>query len=164
VDLLGRGVRFLLEERGGRRGGGGGVVAGPRPRPPARVRALSVAAMSSAQPRGALALAPPAAASFDEGELLSLCSGLGSTQTLSDGTLCYVREEDCLGCLLDIQRFLRRDEPATRDVVCKLAEWNVLRQHVVPLLITYASKFELLFNATKARAAQRKRTQAPVRA
>ncbi len=97
------------------------------------------------------ALAPPPTPSFDVGQLLSLCSGLGGVKKLSNGAVCYVAEEDALECLLDIQRFLRRDEPATRDVVCKLAEWNTLRQHVVPLLVTYASKFDLLFNATKVR-------------
>ena len=86
------------------------------------------------------------------GLLLSLVSGLGSVKQLADGSAAYVADEQCLDCLYDIQRFLRRDEPATRDVVCQLSDWNALRQHFVPLLVTYASKFDVAFNATKARA------------
>jgi Timeless protein len=89
---------------------------------------------------------------FDVGLLLSLVSGLGSVKQLADGSAAYVADEQCLDCLYDIQRFLRRDEPATRDVVCQLSDWNALRQHFVPLLVTYASKFDVAFNATKVRA------------
>ena len=97
-------------------------------------------------------VAPAAPKTFDEGHLLSLCSGLGGVRELPDGSTAYVRDDEALDCLVDIQRFLRRDDPARRAVVCQLAEWNTLRGHIVPLMCTYASDFDLLFNATKVRA------------
>ncbi len=99
------------------------------------------------------AVAPPP--SFDSGHLLSLCSGLGGVRELPGGAgTAYVRDDDALECLVDIQRFLRRDEPTQRAVVCQLAEWNTLRGHIVPLMCAYSSNFDLLFNATKARASR----------
>jgi hypothetical protein len=105
----------------------------------------------AAMPPGA---PPPGAArpGLDSGHLLSLCSGLGAVRELAGGGCAYVRDAEALDCLLDIQRFLRRDDPATRHVVCQLADWNTLRGHVVPLMCTYAANFDLLFNATKVRA------------
>ena len=100
---------------------------------------------------GGGAAAVPAAPLFDVGLLLGLVSGLGSVKQLADGSAAYVADDEVLDCLYDIQRFLRRDEPASRGVVCQLADWNVLRQHVVPLLVTYASKFDIAFNAVKVR-------------
>jgi hypothetical protein len=108
--------------------------------------------VAPAPPRagGAVAApAPPAAPLFDVGLLLGLVSGLGSVRQLADGSAAYVADDEVLDCLYDIQRFLRRDEPSSRGVVCQLADWNVLRQHVVPLLVTYASKFDVAFNAVK---------------
>jgi hypothetical protein len=110
-------------------------------------------ALPGMAPGGVAAAAP----SFDAGHLLSLCSGLGGVRELPGGGAAYVRDDDALDCLVDIQRFLRRDDPATRDVVRQLADWSTLRGHVVPLMCTYSANFDLLFNATKARACLRLR-------
>lgn len=80
-----------------------------------------------------------------------MCSGLGGVRELPGGGSAYVRDDDALDCLVDLQRFLRRDDPATRDCVRQLADWATLRGHIIPLMCTYASNFDLLFNATKAR-------------
>jgi len=89
---------------------------------------------------------------LDEGLLLSLVSGLGGLQELKgEAGSVFVAHEDALGCLLDLQRFLRRDPPEARPCLVKLASWNVLEGKVLPLLVGYASNFELLFNAAKAR-------------
>ena len=126
--------------------------------PPSPQRPRMAAPQAAARPGGAAPPRPrPGPPSekppppFDVGLLLSLVSGLGSVKQLADGSAAYVADEQCLDCLYDIQRFLRRDEPATRDVVCQLSDWNALRQHFVPLLVTYASKFDVAFNATKVR-------------
>ena len=97
-------------------------------------------------------VAPSAAPTLDTGHLLSLCSGLGGVRDLPSGGSAYVRDEEALESLVDLQRFLRRDDPATRDCVRQLADWATLRGHIIPLMCTYASNFDLLFNATKARA------------
>jgi hypothetical protein len=97
-------------------------------------------------------MAAPEPPPFDTGLLLSLCAGLGGVSPLADGSgSAFVAGEEALACLQDLQRLLRRDEPATRDVVLTLAAWNTLEGKLVPLLVSYASNFELLFNAAKAR-------------
>jgi hypothetical protein len=98
----------------------------------------------------AAAVAPRPA--FDSGHLLSLCSGLGAVRELPGGGSAYVRDDEALDCLVDLQRFLRRDDPSTRDCVRQLADWATLRGHIIPLMCTYAANFDLLFNATKVRA------------
>lgn len=85
---------------------------------------------------------------FDEGLLLSLTNQLGSVQEV-DGLAVYVADEDCLACLGDISRFLRRDDPKTRDVIIALSDWNIMRSHVVPIILQYNKEPEMLLAATK---------------
>ena len=63
----------------------------------------------------------------------------------------YRAEDDCRETLVDICRFLRRDDPQTRSVVITMSEWNVMRAHVVPIILQYNTERELLLAATKAR-------------
>ena len=41
-------------------------------------------------------------------------------------------------CLKDLQRFLRRDDPATRPAFTHLARFNLAKSDLVPLLTRYA--------------------------
>lgn len=90
---------------------------------------------------------------YDEGLLLSITNQLGSVQEV-DGRVVYVADEDCLACLGDMARFLRRDNPKTREVVLALSAWNVMRAHIVPIILQYNKEHEMLLAATKARFAQ----------
>ena len=103
-------------------------------------------------PAAAPAPSGPPPSSVDEGLLLSLVTGLGSFHKFPDGASAFVADEDALACLLDLQRLLRRDEPERRETLCRLAAWNTLEGKVLPLLVGYASNFELLFNSAKVRA------------
>lgn len=87
---------------------------------------------------------------YDEGLLLSVTNQLGSIQEV-DGRVVYVADDDCLACLGDISRFLRRDNPKTRDVVIALSDWNVMRAHLVPIILQYNKEPEMLLAATKVR-------------
>jgi timeless len=51
--------------------------------------------------------------------------------------------------LKDLQRFLRRDSPETRDAFMLLGRYNLAKTDLVPLLITYPNDEELLYNALK---------------
>ena len=53
------------------------------------------------------------------------------------------------GCLKDLQRFLRNDDPDTRDAFFKVAEFDLARSDLVPIITTYPEDKELVFNARK---------------
>uniref|UniRef100_A0A7S3UDF9 DEK-C domain-containing protein n=1 Tax=Picocystis salinarum TaxID=88271 RepID=A0A7S3UDF9_9CHLO len=61
----------------------------------------------------------------------------------------YQADEDCVNCLKDLQRFLRRDDPHTRDAFHMLCTWNVPKNHVLPILKGYHDQFEYAYNALK---------------
>jgi len=51
------------------------------------------------------------------------------------------------GCLKDLQRFLRKDDPDTRDVFFKLGAFDTARKDLVPLLVTYPHDQPIVYNA-----------------
>lgn len=78
--------------------------------------------------------------------LLSLANGLGQT---SKETGAYEKSEDCVECLRDIQRFLRRDDPANRPAFCRLASWHTVRADILPILSTYPRDAALVYECLK---------------
>lgn len=50
-------------------------------------------------------------------------------------------------CLKDLQRFLRRDKPDTRQAYRLLGPYNLVKTNLVPLINTYPNDQELLYNA-----------------
>ncbi|GBF93528.1 hypothetical protein Rsub_06248 [Raphidocelis subcapitata] len=87
--------------------------------------------------------------SFDLDLLLSVAGGLGRFVSTEDGRRVYEKDPDCLACLKDLQRFLRRDDPDNRDAFFKLGELTLAASHLVPLLVTYPEDEGLAFNALK---------------
>lgn len=53
--------------------------------------------------------------------------------------------------LMDLQRYLRRDNPETRDIFFELGKWNIVRHDLVPLIRGYRADDELVLNAGKRR-------------
>lgn len=50
-------------------------------------------------------------------------------------------------CLKDLQRFLRRDDPATRPAFTLLSRFNLAKSDLVPLLTRYADDEEVVVQA-----------------
>ncbi|KAI8471860.1 MAG: timeless protein-domain-containing protein [Monoraphidium minutum] len=84
---------------------------------------------------------------FDLDLLLSVAGGLGRSQVTGSGKRVYEKDPD--SCLKDLQRFLRRDDPDTRDAFFKLGELQAATSHLVPLLVTYPHDHELVLNTLK---------------
>ncbi|CAB1099608.1 unnamed protein product [Ectocarpus sp. CCAP 1310/34] len=77
-------------------------------------------------------------------ELLLVCSALGSAETSEHGggdgepavqQQRFVRGENCLEWLQDLQRALRRDDENTREICITLSSWRVVQHKLVPLLL-----------------------------
>jgi len=49
--------------------------------------------------------------------------------------------------LKDLQRFLRKDDPDTREVFFKLGAFDTARKDLVPLLIHYPQDHDIVYNA-----------------
>ena len=50
-------------------------------------------------------------------------------------------------CLKDLQRFLRHDDPATRDAFFVLGKAQTTRLHLIPLITRYAEDADIVYNA-----------------
>eukprot|EP00242_Pyramimonas_sp_CCMP2087_P012572 CAMPEP_0198222400 /NCGR_PEP_ID=MMETSP1445-20131203/87918_1 /TAXON_ID=36898 /ORGANISM="Pyramimonas sp., Strain CCMP2087" /LENGTH=442 /DNA_ID=CAMNT_0043900897 /DNA_START=179 /DNA_END=1504 /DNA_ORIENTATION=+ len=87
--------------------------------------------------------------SIDEGYLMELCGKLGSSDEDEHGRSVYVKHDQCSESLQDIMRFLRRDNPETRDVFMLLANWNLVKTDLLPIIRTYHDDSELVIAATK---------------
>lgn len=81
--------------------------------------------------------------------LISVTTGLGRHVPTPGGPRVYAKDADCLNCLKDLTRFLRRDDPDTRDVFFELCKKQIPTAHLVPILTTYPDDTQLVFNALK---------------
>ena len=85
--------------------------------------------------------------------LIAVVGGLGKKEEVEEegggGGGNYRADEDCVNCLQDLQRFLRRDDPHTRDAFHMLCAWNVPKNHILPILKGYHDQFEYAYNALK---------------
>ena len=50
-------------------------------------------------------------------------------------------------CLKDLQRFLREDDPRTRDAFFTVGQYKTARVDLVPLITTYAAETDIVYNA-----------------
>jgi timeless len=86
-------------------------------------------------------------------ELLLVGAALGSTEafTAEDGSLVerFIRGENCLEWLQDLQRALRRDDEATRAVAIRLGNWRVVETKLLPLLLECRDDMELVVTLAK---------------
>lgn len=51
--------------------------------------------------------------------------------------------------LKDLLRFLRRDDPQNRDVFKQVCKWNIVDQHLVPIIEHCQDDTSLVLNAGK---------------
>ena len=82
----------------------------------------------------------------DEDLLISVSGGLGR---FDEDANVYRKDADCLECLKDLQRFLRRDDPYTRDVFHRLCQWDLVATDLVPLVVQYQDDSDVVYNALK---------------
>ncbi|KAL2922143.1 Protein timeless-like protein [Bienertia sinuspersici] len=86
---------------------------------------------------------------MDADGLSITCAGLDSLETDEDDNINFVKEECCLDNLKDLLRFLRRDDPSTRDVFKQVCKWNVVSNHLIPILEYRQDDLNLVLNAVK---------------
>ena len=87
-------------------------------------------------------------AQLDVDDLMLCVSGIGSTNTIEEKRV-YVPGEECLACLNDLQRYLRRDNPKEMAAHKQLGEWAVAKMHLLPMLLSQAHDGRLVFNLLK---------------
>ncbi|KAK3010402.1 hypothetical protein RJ639_012889 [Escallonia herrerae] len=64
-----------------------------------------------------------------------ICAGLGIVEEDDDGNrIGYTPGEYCLDNLKDLLRFLRRDDPQTREVFKQVCKWNTVGKDLIPII------------------------------
>ncbi|XP_043717020.1 protein timeless homolog isoform X2 [Telopea speciosissima] len=78
------------------------------------------------------------------------CAGIGGIQEDENGApIGYTPSEFCLDNLKDLQRFLRRDDPQTRDVFKQICKWNTVSKDLIPIIEHCQAHRDLVINAVK---------------
>lgn len=79
-----------------------------------------------------------------------ICGGLGVIEEDDDGNqIGYTPGEYCLDNLKDLLRFLRRDDPETREVFKQVCKWNIVGKDILPIVQYHQNDTTLLLNAVK---------------
>ncbi|KAK2404509.1 timeless family protein [Trifolium repens] len=87
---------------------------------------------------------------MDTDGLSLICSGLGAIEEDDEGNrIGFSKGEYCLDNLKDLLRFLRRDDPQTRDVFKQVCKWNIVSKDLVPIIEHYHEDRSTLLNAVK---------------
>ncbi|XP_024642189.1 protein timeless homolog isoform X2 [Medicago truncatula] len=87
---------------------------------------------------------------MDTDGLSLICSGLGAIEEDDEGKrIGYSKGEYCLDNLKDLLRFLRRDDPQSRDVFKLVCKWNIVSKDLVPIIEHYHQDRSMLLNAVK---------------
>ena len=60
---------------------------------------------------------------------------------------CELVPASAAACLKDLQRFLRNDDPKTREALQILGQYNIAKTDLVPLIVTYPRDSDLVYNA-----------------
>ncbi|KOM35905.1 hypothetical protein LR48_Vigan02g205500 [Vigna angularis] len=87
---------------------------------------------------------------MDTEGLSVICSGLGTVEEDDEGNrVGFTKGEHCLDNLKDLLRFLRRDDPQTRDVFKQVCKWNIVSKYLIPTIEIYHEDRNLLLNSVK---------------
>ncbi|GAB2227644.1 hypothetical protein Droror1_Dr00009471 [Drosera rotundifolia] len=81
-----------------------------------------------------------------------ICGGLGSIEEdeTTRNHVGYTKGEHCLDNLKDLLRFLRRDDPETRDVFKQVCRWNIVGKDLIPMIeYHHDDDRNLVLNAVK---------------
>lgn len=87
---------------------------------------------------------------MDTEGLSVICAGLGSVEENDYGDRTgYTKSEYCLDNLKDLLRFLRRDDPQTREVFKQVCKWNTVAKDLIPIIEHCQDDRSLVLNALK---------------
>ncbi|KAK7391297.1 hypothetical protein VNO78_19711 [Psophocarpus tetragonolobus] len=87
---------------------------------------------------------------MDTEGLSVICAGIGILEEDGRGNrISYSKGEHCLDNLKDLLRFLRRDDPQSRDVFKQVCKWNIVSKYIIPTIELYHEDHNLLLNAVK---------------
>ncbi|XP_068491170.1 uncharacterized protein [Phaseolus vulgaris] len=87
---------------------------------------------------------------MDTEGLSVICGGLGTVEEDNEGNrIGFTKGEYCLDNLKDLLRFLRRDDPQTRDVFKQVCKWNIVSKYLIPTIELYHEDRNLLLNSVK---------------
>ncbi|XP_010445395.1 PREDICTED: protein timeless homolog [Camelina sativa] len=79
-----------------------------------------------------------------------ICSDLGVPEEDDDRRrIGYSKSEYCLDNLKDLLRFLRRDDPESRQVFKQVCSWNIVAKDLIPIIEHYQDEHSLVLNAVK---------------
>ncbi|KAI4330916.1 hypothetical protein MLD38_029155 [Melastoma candidum] len=82
--------------------------------------------------------------------LSSICAGLGAVEESEDGSrVGYTKGAYCLDNLKDLLRFLRRDDPQSREVFKQVCKWNIVSKDLIPIIEHCQEDRHLVLNAVK---------------
>ncbi|KAG6605759.1 Protein timeless-like protein, partial [Cucurbita argyrosperma subsp. sororia] len=82
--------------------------------------------------------------------LCVICAGLGIVEEDDNGNrIGYSKSEYCLDNLKDLLRFLRRDDPQTRDVFKQVCKWNIVAKDLIPIIEYCQDDRNAVLNAVK---------------
>lgn len=81
-------------------------------------------------------------------ELLLVCGVIGTTDETEEGGA-FVPVTDCLNWLQDLQRALRRDDDLYRPISLLLAQWNVVEQKLLPLVLNCRYDTDIVLTVAK---------------
>ncbi|KAG9141695.1 hypothetical protein Leryth_025341 [Lithospermum erythrorhizon] len=84
-------------------------------------------------------------------EALSIiCGGLGATEEDDHGNIiAYSKAQFCLDNLKDLLRYLRRDDPHSRQVFNQVCKWNTVGNDLLPIIQFCQHDLTLLLNSVK---------------
>ena len=89
---------------------------------------------------------------MEQTALLALVSGLGSlSERIVDGKPVpyYQRGSEALECILDLQRFLRRDDRKTATVRRQLGQWRLAGRDLLEMLVSYREDSKFCYEVLK---------------
>ncbi|KAM3729911.1 hypothetical protein ACB098_12G046900 [Castanea mollissima] len=87
---------------------------------------------------------------MDTEGLSLICAGLGIAEEDDNGNrIGYSKGQYCLDNLKDLLRFLRRDDPHTRDVFKQVCKWNIVSKDLIPIIEHCQDDRNLVLNAVK---------------
>ncbi|KAF5798186.1 hypothetical protein HanRHA438_Chr07g0300331 [Helianthus annuus] len=79
-----------------------------------------------------------------------ICGGLGTIEEDNDqNQIGYTPGEYCLDNLKDLLRFLRRDDPETREVFKQVCKWNIVGKDILQIIQYCQNDTSLVLNAVK---------------
>ncbi|XP_052180758.1 uncharacterized protein LOC127793960 [Diospyros lotus] len=82
--------------------------------------------------------------------LSAICAGIGTVEEDDNGNrIGYTKGEYCLDNLKDLLRFLRRDDPQSREVFKQVCKWNIVGKDLIPIIEHCQDDRNLVLNAVK---------------